>query len=282
MKLKNIMLISLVLLVFLTISAASATDNSVTISNSDYAATNVDSNMNFGGGENPSSNSVNIYVNTTGSDDGAGSKESPYNSLNKAISSVTETQDTVIYLSEGTFSGEKNTNLNIDSSGGSLTIIGQGSDKTFIDGKYTGIVFTSMSKNSLVTLKDIAFVNCNSSTAAQNQAPVITSNAILTIENCVFENNYGTDAYGAIYQRSNNLTVINSTFKDNSNLNRAGAIRAEGLDNVNLINNTFINCYGRSSNTQGSSVYLNSITKANIVGNKFANIISNVMMQVYI
>ena len=227
------------------------------------------------GGENPSSNSVNIYVNTTGSDDGAGSKESPYNSLNKAISSVTETQDTVIYLSEGTFSGEKNTNLNIDSSGGSLTIIGQGSDKTFIDGKYTGIVFTSMSKNSLVTLKDIAFVNCNSSTAAQNQAPVITSNAILTIENCVFENNYGTDAYGAIYQRSNNLTVINSTFKDNSNLNRAGAIRAEGLDNVNLINNTFINCYGRSSNTQGSSVYLNSITKANIVGNKFANIISN-------
>lgn len=49
MKLKNIMLISLVLLVFLTISAASATDNSVTISNSDYAATNVDSNMNFGG-----------------------------------------------------------------------------------------------------------------------------------------------------------------------------------------------------------------------------------------
>ena len=165
--------------------------------------------------------------------------------------------------------------MNIDSSGGSLTIIGQGSDKTFIDGKYTGIVFTSMSKNSLVTLKDIAFVNCNSSTAAQNQAPVITSNAILTIENCVFENNYGTDAYGAIYQRSNNLTVINSTFKDNSNLNRAGAIRAEGLDNVNLINNTFINCYGRSSNTQGSSVYLNSITKANIVGNKFANIISN-------
>ena len=51
MKLKNIMLISLVLLVFLTISAASATDNSVTISNSYYAATNVDSNMNFGGGK---------------------------------------------------------------------------------------------------------------------------------------------------------------------------------------------------------------------------------------
>ena len=70
-----------------------------------------------------------IYVNTTGDDSNSGSQTSPYATINKGISSVNASDNAVIYLSEGTFTGDNNTDLSINLAhknyNGSLTFIGQ-------------------------------------------------------------------------------------------------------------------------------------------------------------
>ena len=105
MKLNKMMLVSMLLLAILTLGAVSAQEDS----SADVLAVDSASSM-LGDGI---SYDKTIYVNTTGDDSNTGSQNSPYATINKGISSVNASDNAVIYLSKGTFTGDNNTDLSI-------------------------------------------------------------------------------------------------------------------------------------------------------------------------
>lgn len=119
MKLNKMMLVSMLLLAILTLGAVSAQeDSSADVLAVDSASSHVlDDGISY---------DKTIYVNTTGDDSNTGSQNSPYATINKGISSVNASDNAVIYLSKGTFTGDNNTDLSIslahEKYGGSLTI----------------------------------------------------------------------------------------------------------------------------------------------------------------
>ncbi|MBF4469426.1 MAG: Ig-like domain repeat protein [Methanobrevibacter arboriphilus] len=219
MKLKFVV-ISLLLVMFLSLGAASAA-------------------------------SSDIYVSTNGSDTNNGQNGSPYATIDKAIKSSSENDNVKIHLSEGNFTGNGNLNLTIDknhTNGGSLTIIGAGINKTFIDGVNSYNIF-NIGRYSNVSLINLTIINGRSTTYG-----AISFNGTLNIENCSFENNMATTGSGgAIYSPgvgSEVLTVSNSFFSNNNATQHGGAIYAYAL--ANITNSIFVNNYAGYS---GGSVY---------------------------
>lgn len=265
MRLNKVMLVGIFLLAILTLGAVSAQEGS----SADVLAVDSASSPVLGDGV---SYDKTIYVNTTGDDSNSGSQTSPYATINKGISSVNASDNAVIYLSEGTFTGDNNTDLSINLAhknyNGSLTFIGQGYDKTFIDGEQMAPIFKSMSGDSIIVFKNIAFINGKSNTGG-----AITSNAVLTIDNCLFEDNYATGSNGgAIYQRSNDFKVTNSIFRNNSVNSYGGSIFASSMQNAQLMNCVFENSIARSTYCTGAGAYIDASNSTIIKNNRFVNI----------
>ena len=265
MRLNKLMLVGIFLLAILTLGAVSAQEDS----SADVLAVDGASSPVLGDGV---SYDKMIYVNTTGDDLNSGSQTSPYATINKGISSVNASDNAVIYLSEGTFTGDNNTDLSINLAhknyNGSLTFIGQGYDKTFIDGEQMAPIFKSMSGDSIIVFKNIAFINGKSNTGG-----AITSNAVLTIDNCLFEDNYATGSNGgAIYQRSNDFKVTNSIFRNNSVNSYGGSIFASSMQNAQLMNCVFENSIARSTYCTGAGAYIDASNSTIIKNNRFVNI----------
>ena len=259
------MLVGIFLLAILTLGAVSAQEGS----SADVLAVDGASSPVLGDGV---SYDKIIYVNTTGDDSNSGSQTSPYATINKGISSVNASDNAVIYLSEGTFTGDNNTDLSINLAhknyNGSLTFIGQGYDKTFIDGEQMAPIFKSMSGDSIIVFKNIAFINGKANTGG-----AITTNAVLTIDNCLFEDNYATGSNGgAIYQRSNDFKVTNSIFRNNSVNSYGGSIFASSMQNAQLMNCVFENSVVRSTYCTGAGAYIDASNSTIIKNNRFVNI----------
>jgi len=226
-----------------------------------------------------SSNAKEIYVNDTGDDSNIGSVNSPYATISKAINDVNSSDVATIYLSEGTFGSDNDSDLNINLNhkvdGGSLTIIGAGVTKTFIDGQ-SAFSFATLGSETNITLKNISFINFKSSMAGV----IWDYGGILTIEKCVFKDSFTTSTKGgAIYiaNRAGVLTVKDSEFiscsvKGSSggawDIKGGGAIYANNIANLILENNLFVGTTIATGN--GVAVYTNS--KSYISGNKFINL----------
>ena len=255
----------MVILVFLTVGTVCATENS-----SSSTVTGVNSDLDLLG-DSSSVRSVNeVYVNTTGSDDNIGSVDSPYATINKGISSVNASDNAIIYLSEGTFQGENNTNLAINLAhknyNGTLTFVGV-SGKTSIDGEGASPIFASISADSIVTFINITFAN-----GKNNFGGAITSKSLLTIKDCVFKDNYATGSVGgAIYQSGNNLYISDTVFTNNSANGYGGAIYTSSLQNANLTDCVFINCSARSTYCQGAAANIDAYGTVYCVGNTVIN-----------
>ena len=267
MKLNKMMLVSMLLLAILTLGAVSAQeDSSADVLAVDSASSHVlDDGISY---------DKTIYVNTTGDDSNTGSQNSPYATINKGISSVNASDNAVIYLSKGTFTGDNNTDLSIslahEKYGGSLTIIGQGNDKTFIDGESVSSFLKSVSGDTALTLINISFINGKASTGS-----MINCGGNLTVDNCVFENNYATGSQGAIVSKGMDLKVTNSVFKNNKASNQGPDICFNNnKGNVYIDNSSFYN----ATNTEyscGASVYISNSKNAKITGNTFKDIVGN-------
>lgn len=196
--------------------------------------------------------SSDIYVSINGSDtSNNGQNGSPYATIDKAINSSSENDNVNIHLGEGNFTGNGNFNLTIGknhTNGGSLTIIGAGINKTFIDGVNSYNIF-NIGRYSNVSLINLTIINGRSTTYG-----AISFNGTLNIENCSFENNIATTGSGgAIYSPgvgSEVLTVSNSFFSNNNATQHGGAIYAYAL--ANITNSIFVNNYAGYS---GGSVY---------------------------
>ena len=215
MKFNKIMFLTIVLLAILSLSAVSAQEDATDINSDDSLAADETNQLNSDNNDNlADSYGQSKYVAIDGDDNAAGNENSPYKTINKAISEVNSSQKSVIYLGEGTFSGENNTDLSINlahkENGGSLTIIGKGMGKTIIDANYEAPIFKSIGADSVVTLINITFTQGKNSDGA-----AITNNGNLTIDGCEFKNFEATSS-GAIYQTNNNpLTILNSKFANN-------------------------------------------------------------------
>ncbi len=119
----------------------------------------------------------------------------------------------------------------------SLTIDGNGYT---IDAKNSGRVFNILSLTAKpVTLKNINFINGNSSTGGVIEAV----NSKITIENCTFINNTAS-AGGAIHLLFSQLSIDNSQFVNNSiisddSLNCGAAICIYGQGDFTISNSVF-------------------------------------------
>ena len=225
-----------------------------------------------------------IYVSVIGDDDlNTGSSTSPYLSIDMAISQVNDSDVATIHLSEGTFASEKDSDFDIDLNhrvyGGSLTIIGQGKDKTFIDGQ-SSFKFSRFYSNTNITLKDLTLKNFKGTDGG-----TIASFGLLKIENCRFEESYATSSHGgAIYAGGDEaiLDVRNTEFV-NSSVNGydsgefyaqgGGAIFARQVKELYLENNTFENTKLSNANLRGVAILSNS--KTYLIGNRFINLAGN-------
>lgn len=155
------------------------------------------------------------------SGDDSNTNDFPVKSISKAVE-ISENNAT-IQLSDGTYSGSKNTRITIDKS---INIVG--SKNTVIDGENTNYLFT-ITNNAKVTFKNIKFINAFKSPesyAINYNNPVYGSaieirNAVVIIDNCTFEANqvaYSTNnqyTYGGAISNSGDLTIINSKFTSN-------------------------------------------------------------------
>ncbi|MBF4468046.1 MAG: hypothetical protein ISP01_01440 [Methanobrevibacter arboriphilus] len=198
--------------------------------------------------------SSDIYVSTNGNDtSNNGTVDSPYYSIGKAVNQSNDSKNTNIYLDEGTYRGKgNNTEIVINkahiSQGGSISIIGKGKDKTFIDGDSISFIF-DIRADSIVHLYNLTIRNCKN-----NNGGAIINSGNLSITNCNFEFNNATSSGGAIYSLYGvDLSIIDSVFINNSAASNA-AIYASlmKISNCNFTNNLAVSNIVYSNNANSN------------------------------
>ena len=277
----KILILTIVLLAMVSLTAVSAADDiDVLDDSSGVLSVSQDETIQL------DSNDYNktVYIDSQGDDSGAGTEKSPYASLNKAISNVDASDNAVIYMGAGIYTGENNTNLKINLAhknyNGSLTIIGAGNGKTIIDANLEAPIFSTISADSIVILKDITFIN-----GKNNLGSAISNDGDLTIDSCVFENN-SAGAYAAVYQnKANNLKVVNSVFRNNNagsaNVDIYGYMSETSGYNVTLINSSFYNAASSYSWGDSASVDIQA-TNVLVQANTFTNVTSSGKSSLYV
>lgn len=219
------------------------------------------------------SNPTDYYVDLGGDDNNEGYLNSPFYSINKAVSVCGHSDTVTIHLCEGVFEGENNTMITINkahlSRGGSITIQGAGADKTFIDGSYAYYIF-DVKSDSVVTLKDLSIVDCKSVTGG-----AITNTGTLTLLDCSFNNNHAIRYGGAVYSGDTGiLTVKDSTFNNNT-AKEGGAIFSQKSD-LKIDSSRFTNNHveiSDSTTAWGGAVYVGAYYKSvpSVVNSVFIN-----------
>ena len=254
MKFNKLVLVSVVLLIILSIGAVSA-------QNDDVLSASKSADVLSAG-----SFDKTIYVSDTGDDSGSGSQASPYATLYRSLSDVNSSDNAAIYVGPGTFTGENNTNLQINLAhknyNGSLTIIGDSNGGTIFDGDDSASIIKSISADSIVTLINITFAH-----GKTDMGSAIRSAGDLTIDGCVFTENEATNL-AAVYPEKGSLTIMNSKFINNTG-RQAVDIYSSSSDMVLiLLNNLFEGSTSAYSYAYSPSVSMQS-GKSTIKGNTF-------------
>jgi len=218
-----------------------------------------------------------IYVAVNGNDTTnlGNSSNSPYATMEKAISESGHKDAVTIYLSEGTFRGYGNSLLTINKAhrtqGGNITIVGAGYNKTILDGYYNSHIF-EIKLDSVVILKDLTFINCKNVNGG-----AISSNGTLIIIDCIFDNNQAIDNGGSLYILSGTCSIYNSTFNNNS-ASEGGVISFGSYSSsgtLNVDNSVFTNNYVQSGDynqANGGAIYsYGSSTLTTITNSLFIN-----------
>lgn len=181
-----------------------------------------------------------------------------FSQLNKTINGKTTTSDSnnkeveldKNYIYNSTTDGDFKNGINITKD---MTINGKGHT---IDGNHTARIFNVI--NCTLTIKNITLINGN----ATNGGAIYSENSNLTLINSTFINNtVRSNSYngGAIYNKNSTLKVINSTFINNTVMatytyGNGGAIYSTSNSNVTVVNSTFTNNRAR----QGGAIYVDT------------------------
>ena len=230
------------LLIFLAIFMVVGSLNMVSASDMHVEAVLDDSSLSSDASEDiVSVNDNMIHVSNHGNDElGDGSINSPYVSLSQAIN---KSQNGSIICLNGSFSGEKNTNLIIDKD---LSIISL--DLTYINGGSTSRIFNVLEGNTL-SISNLSFLSSDVSNLDNSNGGAIYSEGNLIINTCEFNNCVANNG-GAIYSKGH-LIVNNSKFYNNRAFASGGAIYCSA-DNSLFNNSVFIENYAQSKTTEVS------------------------------
>ena len=256
----NICLTLLFLLII--IPASFASDNSEDILNNNdfnetsYLSANLDDNILRASND--------YYFNASAEDDGDGSINNPY----KYLTADRIKSNCNIYLADGEY--ELDSNKNIER----VNIYGSDVEKTIVS--YAGVGFFV---STSLTIQNVTFVDMSITNygkiAANNTVfsygygsrsdsygnnfggaiytPSDYSNAVLTLNNCTFNDNYAVYG-GAIYMASGSLEITDSLFINNLAYNYGGAIACENTASVVISKSKFYN--SRSVDDAGGAIYL--------------------------
>ncbi|WP_179288744.1 beta strand repeat-containing protein, partial [Methanobacterium bryantii] len=186
--------------------------------------------------------SVEYYVSKSGNDStGNGTVSNPFLTIQKALNTGFElSRNIIIHLLEGTYSGAGNTNITLPGTM-NITIIGDGVNKTIIDGESTtNWIFNITLGKGLITLDSLSLINSKSNTAS----PIMIDNTSVKILNSYFGNNTGFN--GGAINNQGKLTINNTTFYGNKAISISagnyggGAIFNTGtliINSTSLLNN---------------------------------------------
>ena len=208
--------------------------------------------------------SYDYYFNASAMEDGDGSFEKPFKNLENNVR-----VHSVNYIANGEYS------LSEDLLISDVSFIGEDSSKTIIN--CHGCVLNNSKIINLknITLSDFTIINKGTLTAentifSNGYALSIdkyensyggaiytpynnTKTFTVTIDNCIFENNYA-EYGGAIYMDGGILNITNSQFINNTAYNYGGAIACEYNTRLNITKTQFYN--SKSINDAGGSIYL--------------------------
>ena len=185
-----------------------------------------------------------VYFNSSVENDGIGTQENPY----KYLSCDKIVNDSIIYMADGEYTIEKSISVN------NLTIIGQSSSKTIINGNsfklysdgdlsITSLTLNNFTVENSKNLKvlDVNFKN-NNINGSGGAININSDSAYVLLNNATFRNNYATQG-GAINinSRTSKVEIINSRFINNTALNCGGSICIESALSANIFNSSFVN-----------------------------------------
>ncbi|MEE0934170.1 MAG: hypothetical protein U0L42_00705 [Methanobrevibacter sp.] len=240
MKIKKIMLVSLLLLAVLTISAVSAADN-LTEVNEDVLQDTSSEEMGL-------SEDINESVISSSEDEILKTDDGSFTALQNKINEASE---------GSTITLENDYAYDTGGTGGiiitkSLTIDGKGYN---IDGKSQSRIFRLFSKN--IVIKNINFVNCSATWGDGGAIDNMGDNC--SVGSCSFVNCSANDDGGAIYNEGSNFSVLSCSFVNCSAMTR-GVSSAN--DNGGVIYNSgsnftvsLCNFTGCSANGDGGVIY---------------------------
>ena len=215
-----------------------------------------------------SSNSENIlrdssdyYVNASLIEDGDGSINSPYNSLNSSRIK----NDSTYHISNGEYYLNPRytiSSLKLDN----VSFIGQSAEGTilYFNSSIRTLNCASFKNITLVLISHISnsgslnaenTVFMNSYKSSEDFGGAIYSTSQVNINNCTFINNTG-EYGGAIYIENAKLDIRNSKFIENQAYNYGGAISGENNAEIIIKNTSFNGCF--SQNDAGGAIYLKS------------------------
>ena len=175
-------------------------------------------------------------------------KTTTHKKLDSALSCDKIVNDSIIYMADGEYTIEKSISVN------NLTIIGQSSSKTIINGNsfklysdgdlsITSLTLNNFTVENSKNLKvlDVNFKN-NNINGSGGAININSDSAYVLLNNATFRNNYATQG-GAIYinSRTSKVEITNSKFINNTALNSGGAICIESALSVNIFNSSFVN-----------------------------------------
>ncbi|MDR0911352.1 MAG: hypothetical protein LBM96_01960 [Methanobrevibacter sp.] len=172
----------------------------------------------------------------------------------------------VIYLKNGVYSGENNTNLSFDKN---ITVIGESSDKTIIDAGNLSQIFRLNSSNSY-NFVNITFANVNSNAyfdSLSGGALVVTGESkgdnYINISDCRFVNNSGNFG-GAIFNDCDIIFIINNSSFNNNYAYSSGGGAIYSSSRVKVSNSKFDNSlYGKC---------VINVSYSNVTNSYFANL----------
>ena len=166
----------------------------------------------------------NYYFNASVTNDGDGSKDNPWKTINQ-LNFNKITNGSTVYISNGNYNVD-NIDVNID-----VNIIGENTNKTIIKGYNTYDEVFNFNKHTTIT--NITFTN--------SSTKVIYNTGTLELNNCIFKNNNIT-SYDACIKNNGKLTVNNCLF-NNVSSQKSSVIynSASNFINLYLKNSIFTN-----------------------------------------
>lgn len=155
------------------------------------------------------------WVSPSGKDSNPGTEAAPFGSPEMAFMSLKPNDPSTVHIANGTYMVgslriEDNVNVTVAGEGNAIL---KGAEKSGRDGGEASRILR-IGKNTNVTISGMTFLN-GRQVGYYPGGAIFFLGTDLTVDNCAFIDNQGSNAGGAIGSRGKNVTVKNSYFKGN-------------------------------------------------------------------